>query len=165
MEDKKSVVTSSDLQYILDVNQKAISIYIEVAKQYEKITSTLEELEDWYKKLQKDISVLKENKNENIENIISIENELKSCAEKIKILQELSVNLTKLLQDNSIQLRDDIKQIKEKQDLIYKKIEKPNFEEIEHTLKDIDKRMLVFFGSGLVGAIVTIATMLITRGK
>jgi len=39
--DDHSSITSSELQYILDVNRKAIEIYAEIGKQYEVIDEKL----------------------------------------------------------------------------------------------------------------------------
>lgn len=39
-------VTSSELEYILDVNKKAIEIHIEVEKQNEQILNSLEEIDE-----------------------------------------------------------------------------------------------------------------------
>ncbi len=53
--ENNSTITSSDLKYILDVNKKAIEIYIEVDRQNEKILETFDELNKTIKEIQEKI--------------------------------------------------------------------------------------------------------------
>jgi tetrahydromethanopterin S-methyltransferase subunit G len=39
-------ITASDLEYIIDVNKKAVEIHVEVVKQQEQVLTALEEIEE-----------------------------------------------------------------------------------------------------------------------
>ena len=70
--DLNTTLTTSDLKYILDVNKKAIEIYIKVDQQNEKILDTFDSFKDIYDNINKELDILKKSEH-NIEMLLSME--------------------------------------------------------------------------------------------
>lgn len=136
-QDNSSALTSSDLKYILDVNKKAIEIYIEVDKQNEKILETFENFKETYDNIQEDLDIVKKAE-VNIERFLEIDN------------SEAHSEMNKLLSTSNVAI-SDIKVNEAKLLEITQKIES-RIEEIEKNLF----RLILILGSTGIGAIVTI---------
>lgn len=136
-DDSEEFITSSDLDYILEVNKKAIEINIEVEKQNEQVLSTLENL-----------STSSESFDEKLANLIQDARDHKRILEETKKITEDS---KKLIEETKKVSDDTLKIIKEK-------IEK-QVEEIEKSLF----RLIIILGSAGIGAIVTIIQSLLHK--
>lgn len=133
MEDN-DLLTSQDLQVILDVNKKAIEINIEVEKQNEQVISLLESLKDDIK----EIYVEHNNFKYNVQDIARFIEDIK------KIKEENKKNLD---------------EVKKTLDFFTKSIE-----EIEKKSSEMDKnifRLVIILGSAGVGMIITLIQTLI----
>lgn len=139
-----SVLTSSDLKYILDVNKKAIEIYIEVDKQNEKILETFESFKEIYDTIQEELEILKKNET-NIEVLLSSDNN--------EAHTEIHANLKEFKQTFSDMKINDEK-VKEAVENIENKIE-----EIEKNLF----RLVLILGSTGVGGIITLLATLLKK--
>lgn len=136
-------ITSSDLKYILDVNQKAIEIYIEVEKQNDDIIQILNNLEEKFKDSSEVLELLKDHQQE-IKNLLSNEVNIKNeqILDKLKDL----LSLAKAIEKNS-DSENIIKNIESIDDKITKSSTK-----IDNVDKNIFK-ILVVLGSGGVALI------------
>lgn len=136
-------ITSSDLKYILDVNQKAIEIYIEVEKQHEEIIELLNNLDEKFKDSSEVLELLKDHQQE-IKNLLSNEVNIKNeqILDKLKDL----LSLAKAIEKNS-DSENIIKNIESIDDKITKSSTK-----IDNVDKNIFK-ILVVLGSGGVALI------------
>jgi hypothetical protein len=131
-------ITSSDIKYILDVNQKAIEIYIEVEKQNEEIIEMLNNLDEKFKDNSEVLQLLKEHQQE-IKNLLSTEVNIKNeqILDKLKDLLDLV---------KSIEKNDDSKNIIRNIEEMDEKLNKSS-SKIESIDKNIFK-ILVVLGSG-----------------
>jgi predicted nuclease with TOPRIM domain len=131
-------ITTADLKYILDVNKKAVEIYIEVDKQNEKILETFE----YFKEVSEDIK------------------------DKLAVLKTNEANIEKMLGNNS-DVHDDIQselgEFKETfssfevhHDKMYEVVTK-----VEKKIEEIEKnlfRLVLLLGSTGVGLIISIVS-------
>lgn len=156
-----SALTSSDLKYILDVNKKAIEIYIEVDKQNEKILETFDNFKEIYDNIEEELLSIKNN-NLNLNYIL----------QNYKQFQD---RLEKILNDNE----KNVEQIKQQQVSIKASIESTLKDIYENTDKaildsskissqidDIDKnlfRLVVILGSTGVGALIAFLTSIFLK--
>jgi len=67
MKNDDTNITSKELEYILEVNRKAVSIYTEVAQQNESIVSTLDKLETKINNIEKVVDATHQSIKEQIE--------------------------------------------------------------------------------------------------
>lgn len=151
-DNKTSVISSADLQYILDVNQKAVEIYVEVEKQNDQILKTLEYFKEVAANTEERLDSIKETES-NIEELLKDDNAhdhntivdlLKSLTSDIK---SLSAEI-KELKTSETKTKDSI-------DIINKLIES----EVKAKISEIDKnlfRLVIILGSAGIGTIFTI---------
>lgn len=126
----EDLITSQDLQNILEVNKKGIEINIEVEKQNEQVISLLENFENSFGATE-----------EKLNSIIEIQKDIKRLTEENK----------KILEDSKSDIEDIKKSSEEVNKLISLKVEKK--------IEDIDKNLLkliIILGSAGVGTIFTI---------
>ncbi|MEK6879006.1 MAG: hypothetical protein AABY22_05330 [Nanoarchaeota archaeon] len=142
--DASATLTTSDLKYILDVNKKAIEIYIEVDKQNEKILETFDNFKEIYDSIQEELEILKKNE-ANIERLLSGDNN--------EDHKKIIANLTEFKKTfGQMEITDS--KVKEMVENIEKKIE-----EIEKNLF----RLVLILGSTGIGAIITAVAGLLKK--
>lgn len=131
-------ITTADLKYILDVNKKAVEIYIEVDKQNEKILETFE----YFKEVAEDIK------------------------DKLGALKVSEANMEKMLSNDSDvhddiqselgEFKDTFSSFEVHNDKMYEVVTK-----VEKKIEEIEKnlfRLVLLLGSTGVGLIISIVS-------
>lgn len=137
--DDNTTLTTSDLKYILDVNKKAIEIYIEVDKQNEKILDTFEYFKEMAKEINEEVIVVRNN-------TINVKDSL--IADNNKAHSEINSYLK--------DFKDTFSEFKVYHDKIQEMIEN-----IENKIEEIEKnifRLVLILGSTGVGLVITIVS-------
>lgn len=138
-ENSNTSLTTSDLKYILDVNKKAIEIYIEVDKQNEKILETFEHFKEVSKEINDELNIIKYNTTNVKDSLIADNNRAHS---------EITIYL---------------KEFKETfgEFQVYNDKMKEMIENIESKIEEIEKslfRLILILGSTGVGLVITIVS-------
>lgn len=176
-------ITAAELKNILDVNHKAISIYIEVEKQNEEIIKSLKDIEDKSKIIAKDIANIKSGKTEisgsmqaslidSLESSKNIEDNLYRLLEYVEEQNKAIIEfkpmfdrLNREIIDKKFGERlDQIKEIHEKVTEIHSTTESVNFIEIHQNTKatkDDVFKLTVAFGSGVLITIIGVLVKLL----
>lgn len=142
---KESVFSVSDLKYILDVNQKAVEIYVEVEKQNDQILKTLDYFKEASSKAEEQLAAIRES-NAVIEELLKDDNAHDHTA-IIETLKNLNITIGTLA--------NDVKEIKTSQESLEKQFES----EIKVKIAEMDKnlfRLAIILGSFGVGTIITL---------
>lgn len=137
--DPNTTLTTSDLKYILDVNKKAIEIYIEVDKQNEKILDNFEHFKSVAKMMTDELALIKRSEF-NIEDLLVSDNN--------DAHNEIMESLT-----NVKSSMDAVKVFNDKM--------KEMVENIEGKIEDIEKslfRLVLILGSTGIGLVITIVS-------
>jgi len=147
MTDKKDTgITSSELQYILDINKKAIEIYIEVEKQNEEVLHNINEFK------------------EKVENITLNLSDLNHINDKIEDKIELN---NKKIQENEEKILKELEEFKKTTVETLDKLDKSVSgikTDTQKQLQDLDKnffRLLIVLGTIGGGTILTIIKQVI----
>ena len=142
---KESVFSVSDLKYILDVNQKAVEIYVEVEKQNDQILKTLDYFKEASANVEEQLNAIK-NSGAIVEELLKDDN-AHDHALIIETLKTLTTNINAL--------SSDVKEIKTSQESLEKQFES----EIKTKIAEMDKnlfRLAIILGSFGVGTIITL---------
>ncbi len=137
--DSSASLTTSDLKYILDVNKKAIEIYIEVDKQNEKILENFDHFKDVSKGVNEELNVIKYNTSNVKDSLIADNN--RAHSEITTYLKDFKETF------GDFQVHND--KIKEM------------LENIESKIEDIEKnlfRLVLILGSTGIGLVITIVS-------
>lgn len=151
-EGEGSVFTSSDLKYILEVNQKAIEIYVEVEKQNDQVLKTLEYFKEVAAKVEEDLKLIKSS-DMKVEELLTDDN-AHDHAVIIELLKDLSSEISDLKKEVS-ELKSSESKLKDATDAITKQLDgdvKSKISEIEKNLF----RLVIILGSAGVGTIFTV---------
>lgn len=147
-----SVFTSSDLKYILEVNQKAIEIYVEVEKQNDQILKTLEYFKEVSTKVEEDLKSIKD-LDSKVEELL-IDDNAHDHGVIIDLLKALTEEVQELKKDVS-DLKNGESKLKDSTDAITKQLDT----EVKSKISEIEKnlfRLVIILGSAGVGTIFTI---------
>jgi hypothetical protein len=149
---ENSTFTTSDLKYILDVNQKAVEIYVEVEKQNDQVLNTLEHFKEVASRIEECLDEIKTT-DSTIEELLSDDNNHDHTViiDMLKIMTEDIRELSSELKD----LKVDQVKTKEALDITIKRID----EEVKHKISEIEKnlfRLVIILGSAGIGTIFTI---------
>jgi predicted PurR-regulated permease PerM len=130
-------ISQSDLKYILDVNQKAIEIYVTIGKQYEDVLDQIAALKLSIDKIEEEIETISDENSEIIRNQKDLIEKLKTITSSLEKIYETSKNSKDAMDKMDKSFETDIKK----------------------KLDEIDKnlfRLVIIFSSGLIGGLVTI---------
>lgn len=136
--DSNETITTADLKYILDVNKKAVEIYIEVDKQNEKILETFEYFKEVSEDIKEKLSALKSNE-ANLERLLNNNTDVHE-----EIQSELS------------NFKDTFVSFEVHNDKMYEMVSK-----VEKKIEEIEKnlfRLVLLLGSTGVGLIISIVS-------
>src|ERR1700743_1332640 len=149
LDDRDPVFSTSDLKYILDVNQKAVEIYVEVEKQNDQIIKTLEYFKEVSSRIEEQLELIKQS-DSNVEELLQDDNnhDHSVIIEMLKVL----ASEVKTLSENIRELRSDIEDNKTAVETITKQVDS----ELKSKISEIDKnlfRLVIILGSAGVGMI------------
>ncbi len=136
-------ISSSDLKYILDVNQKAIEIYVSIGKQYEDTLDQIAALKNIILNLENEIEIISDH-NEKL-----IRDQDKELIERLKSI---------------ISTLEKIHELQRSSYDISEKLDKSFESDIKKKLEEIDKnlfRLVIVFSSGLIGGFITVIIAII----
>lgn len=136
--DSNETITTADLKYILDVNKKAVEIYIEVDKQNEKILETFEYFKEVSEDVKDKLAVLKTNE-------ANIERLLNNNSDAHKDIQSELSNFKETFSDFQVH-----------NDKMYEMVSK-----VEKKIEEIEKnlfRLVLLLGSTGIGLIISIVS-------
>ncbi len=149
--DEDISVTQTELKYILDVNQKAIEIYVEVEKQNEQIIDTLEHFKEVASKVEYKLNDI--NNTSSITFDLLKENLLEETKEIKKKLIDLENSQLKI-KEISLELKDRISEIDSKSI------------EVEKKITDVEKsifKLVIAISSTVIATIASIVQLLIKK--
>jgi hypothetical protein len=143
-DDNEAVFSSSDLKYILDVNQKAVEIYVEVEKQNDQILKILNDFKETVNRIEEELGLLKQSEL-NVEELLRDDNDHD---------HSVMAEMIKTLSGNIQTLTDEVRDI---QTTVY--TNKTIIDEIKTKIAEIDKnlfRLVIILGSAGIGTIFTV---------
>lgn len=159
LDDRDPVFSAADLKYILDVNQKAVEIYVEVEKQNDQILKTLEYFKEVSARVEEQLETIKQS-DYNVEELLKDDNN-----HDHSVIIDMLKNLTSEMKT----LSGDIKELQANVDSNTSAIEavtKQVDSEVKSKISEIDKnlfRLVIILGSAGIGTIFTIVQTFLTH--
>jgi len=150
--ESETAFTSSDLKYILEVNEKAIEIYVEVEKQNDQILNTLEYFKEAAAKFEEDLKITKAS-DAKVEELL-VDDNAHDHGVIIELLKDLSSDISDLKKEMG-ELKSSGSKLKDSTDAITKQLDT----EVKAKISEIEKnlfRLVIILGSAGVGTIFTI---------
>ena len=145
-------ITPADLKYILEVNQKAVEIYVEVEKQNDQILNTLEYFKEVSSKIEEDLDLIKSSDTKIIELLVD-----DNAHDHAMIIELLKTNLSEIkdLQNEISEIKSQNTKLKDTLDLVSKQTDS----EIKPKIFDIEKnlfRLVIILSSAGLGTIIAV---------
>lgn len=149
--DEDISVTQTELKYILDVNQKAIEIYVEVEKQNEQIIDTLEHFKEVANKVEYKLNDINNTSSHTFdllkENLLE---ETKEIKQKLIDLENSQLKIKEI----SLELKEKISDIDNKS------------LEVEKKITDVEKsifKLVIAISSTVIATVVSIIQLLMKK--
>lgn len=149
---REPTFSAADLKYILDVNQKAVEIYVEVEKQNDQILKTLEHFKEVSGRVEDKLDLIKQSEGIVVELLKDDNNHDHTVI--VDMLKILTANV-KVLSDDIKELQTSVDANKSSLDAMVKQIDS----EVKSKISEIDKnlfRLVIILGSAGIGTIFTI---------
>ena len=152
---KNDSVTLTDLKSILEINQKAIEINVEVEKQNEKILNSLEEIEGKIHDIDKAFDNFK---SEGIKDQFKVQH----LTDDIKSLMGLVGDLKVDIEESTVSQKDYIEKIGE----VHSSVADIDFTRMYKLVEELDRnffRLTILLGTGLIGGVSAVIIKLFIR--
>ena len=149
---EQGLFTASDLRYILEVNEKAIEIYLTVEKQNDQVLETLEHFKEVANKVENSLGLLKES-GSNIEELLTDDNEHDHRA-IIALLNDLTTEIESIKKE-VLEVKSNETKLKEAVESVKHQLDKEISPKIVETDKNLF-RLIIILGSTGAGILYTI---------